>query len=74
MIFNKCLVIGEFYIIANFLIFFTNLKKKYFVEVNKTVCHRALVTAEAEAKERVEMAKTTTRLLQRPRPSQRLRV
>ena len=31
MIFNKCLVIGEVYIC------FKNLKKKYFVEVNKTV-------------------------------------
>ena len=38
MIFNKCLVIGEVYIIAYFFIFFKNLKKKYFVEVNKTVC------------------------------------
>ena len=38
MIFNKCLDIGEVYIIANFfLIVFRKLKKKYFVEVNKTV-------------------------------------
>ena len=36
--------------------------------------HRASVTAEAEAKERSDMAKTTTRLLQRPRPSHRPRV
>ena len=37
MIFNQCLVIGEVYIIANFSIFSKILKKKYFVEVNKTV-------------------------------------
>ena len=37
MIFDKYVVIGEVYIIANFLIFFKNLKKKYFVEVNETV-------------------------------------
>ena len=34
----------------------------------------AKLRAEAEAKERAEMAKTTIRLLQRPRPSQRPRV
>ena len=37
MIFNKCVVIGEVYIIVNFSTFFRNLKKTYFVEVNKTV-------------------------------------
>ena len=37
MIFNKCLVIGEVYIIANFVFIFKILKKKYFVEVNKVV-------------------------------------
>ena len=37
MIFNKCLVIGEVSTIAIFLKNFRNLKKKYFVEVNKTV-------------------------------------
>ena len=29
MVFNKCLVIGEDCIIANFLIFFKNLVKKF---------------------------------------------
>ena len=42
MIFNKCLVIGEVYIIANFFIFFKNLKNKYFVEVNRTVCDNVI--------------------------------
>ena len=40
----------------------------------ESLSHRAFVTAEAEAKERAEMTKTTTRLLQKPRPSQRPRV
>ena len=40
----------------------------------KYLSHRASVMAEAEAKERAEMAKNTTSLKQRPRPSQRPRV
>ena len=37
MIFYKCLVIGEVYIIANFLFFFKNLKKKILVDPKHTV-------------------------------------
>ena len=40
----------------------------------KSLSHRALVMSEAKAKEIAEMSKTNTRLLQRPRPSQRPRL